>query len=48
MKRMIDMNEQVMGVQAEMMEQKMTVVPRGPTTPKPSDGREGSIHGSTY
>uniref|UniRef100_A0A7C9CUU3 Uncharacterized protein n=1 Tax=Opuntia streptacantha TaxID=393608 RepID=A0A7C9CUU3_OPUST len=47
-KLVVTTTNSVMGVQAEMMEQKMTVVPRGPTTPKPSDGRKGSIHGSTH
>ena len=43
------MNEQVMGVQAEMVEETITVEldSKEPQTPPPSTGRGGSIHDAT-
>jgi len=44
------MNEQVMGVQAEMVEETITVEldSKEPQTPPPSTGRGGSIHDATF
>uniref|UniRef100_A0A7C8YP38 Uncharacterized protein n=1 Tax=Opuntia streptacantha TaxID=393608 RepID=A0A7C8YP38_OPUST len=49
-KLVINTNDSVMEVQAEMVEETMTVEldSKEPQTPPPSTGRGGSIHDATY